>query len=263
MAAVFGEWRRRRSSCAGGLVWFLRDLWSGAGWGVVDATGSPKAAWWYLRRALAPVAVHISDEGVNGLAIHLVNDRPESLRPTLELGLFRGGEHAVGSAATTIELPAHGALELAAGELFDGFLDLAYAYRFGPPAHDLVVATLTVDGVLRGQAFHFPLGIPSASEAELGLTAEVDAQPDAGAATVVELVLRTRRFAQSVAIEIDGFLPDDSWFHLAPGGTRIVRLTPTGDARGPRGVRGWVRPLNADRATPIVTTSSASGDTGS
>ncbi len=260
MAAVFGEWRRRRSSCAGGLVWFLRDLWAGAGWGVVDATGNPKAAWWYLRRALAPLAVHLSDEGVNGLAVHLVNDRPESLRPTLELGLFRGGEHAVGSAAITTELPAHGALELAAGELFDGFLDLSYAYRFGPPAHDLVVATLTVDGEVRAQAFHFPLGIPSASEAELGLTAEVHAPPDAGAPGVLELVLRTRRFAQSVAVEVEGFLPDDSWFHLPPGGTRTVRLTPTGDARDVRGIRGWVRPLNADRATAIVTVASGPGE---
>ena len=75
MAQTFGEWRRRRSVTRGGLVWFLRDLWPGAGWGVVDALGTPKAAWHYLRRALAPVALHLSDEGGNGLAVHAVNDR--------------------------------------------------------------------------------------------------------------------------------------------------------------------------------------------
>ena len=33
MEAVFTEWRRAGSSCAGGLVWFFQDLWVGAGWG--------------------------------------------------------------------------------------------------------------------------------------------------------------------------------------------------------------------------------------
>ena len=54
MAQVFGEWRRARSTCRGGLVWFLRDLWPGAGWGVVDAAGAPKAAWYYLRARCSP-----------------------------------------------------------------------------------------------------------------------------------------------------------------------------------------------------------------
>ena len=59
MAAVFAEWRRARSACAGGLVWFLRDLWTGAGWGVVDAAGTPKSAYHYLRRALQPLGLAI------------------------------------------------------------------------------------------------------------------------------------------------------------------------------------------------------------
>ena len=50
MAAAFSEWRRERSSCRGALVWFLRDLWPGAGWGLIDAQGLPKAAYYYLKR---------------------------------------------------------------------------------------------------------------------------------------------------------------------------------------------------------------------
>ena len=79
MAAVFAEWRRRRSTCAGGLVWFLRDLWPGAGWGVLDAHGRPKAAYYYLRRALQPVAVFFTDEGLNGLSFHAVNETARCL----------------------------------------------------------------------------------------------------------------------------------------------------------------------------------------
>src|SRR5204863_4630471 len=102
MAQVFGEWRRARSTCAGGLVWFLRDLWPGAGWGVVDAAGAPKAAWFYLSRALQPVAAHLSDEGGNGLQVHLCNDRPEPLVGELELVCYRAGEIEVARAARPV-----------------------------------------------------------------------------------------------------------------------------------------------------------------
>ncbi len=69
MAACMSEWRRNDSSCCGALVWFLRDLWPGAGWGVVDALGRPKAAYHFLKRALQPIGLFAIDEGLNGLAL--------------------------------------------------------------------------------------------------------------------------------------------------------------------------------------------------
>ena len=44
--------------------------------------------------------------------------------------------------------------------LFDGFLDLSYAYRFGPPAYDVLVATLRTGGGGHelAEAFYFPRG---------------------------------------------------------------------------------------------------------
>src|SRR5439155_1302085 len=142
MAGVFGEWRTRRSTCGGGLVWFLRDLWPSAGWGVVDAGGAPKAAWYYLRRALQPVAAHISDEGGNGLTVHLGNERPTPLAGALELTLFTSGEVKVASARRDVTLAPRETVEVGAATLFENFIDLSYAYRFRPPSHDLVVATL-------------------------------------------------------------------------------------------------------------------------
>ncbi|WP_216073911.1 hypothetical protein, partial [Acinetobacter baumannii] len=57
MEAVFAEWRRPGSRCAGGLVWFLNDLAPGAGWGVIDAGGEPKSTYFALKRAFRPVHV--------------------------------------------------------------------------------------------------------------------------------------------------------------------------------------------------------------
>ena len=67
MHAVYSEWRSSFSRCAGGLVWFFKDLWPGAGWGIVDSRGFPKAAYYYLRRAWQPRQVTITDEGLDGL----------------------------------------------------------------------------------------------------------------------------------------------------------------------------------------------------
>jgi beta-mannosidase len=246
MAAVFGEWRRHGSPCRGGLVWFLRDLWSGAGWGIVDAGGHPKSAYWYVRRALAPIAAHVSDEGNNGLYVHLTNDRPAPIEGELELSLFRAGEIATGTARRAVAIEPHGSVSLPIVEAFEGFLDLSHAYRFGPPACDLVLATLRVAGAVAAQAFHFPLGLPSGRELDLGLVAEGRAQADG----TVELSLRTRRFAQSIVIEAEGFAADDAWFHLPPGGERILRLT---RVSGTAPLRGTVHALNSEITTKIAT----------
>jgi beta-mannosidase len=245
MAAVFAEWRRARSPTGGGLVWFWRDLWAGAGWGVLEANGAPKAAYHYLRRALQPTAIAITDEGVNGLALHLVHEGPAALDGEVRLALYRGGETAVGDASLAVHLAPRGVREIAAVSLLDGFVDLSYAYRFGPPTADLVVASLVVDTFEVAQAFHLPLGLGLARERDLGLTAQARRLDDGS----YELTVATRRFAQSIAIEARGYEGDDDWFHLAPGASRTTRLRAL-PAAGP--LRGVIQALNAESSTPIV-----------
>ncbi|MDB4933277.1 MAG: hypothetical protein JWP87_249 [Labilithrix sp.] len=252
MAQTFAEWRRARSTCAGGLVWFLRDLWAGPGWGVVGADGAPKAAYHYLRRALAPVAVHLSDEGGNGLHVHAYNDGATPIEGELTIDLHRG-EASVGRAKGAVMVPPRSAVELPVLSLFEGFMDLGHAYRFGPPTCDLVVATLRAAGTT-AEAFHFPVGLPS-SRGNPGLTVELTEKTD----HVVTLTVATRGFAQSIAVEADGWAPDDDFFHLAPGARRTLRLRRV-DAKAtgrlspgtPRTPRVSVLPLNAESAISVV-----------
>jgi beta-mannosidase len=222
------EWRRKRSQCGGALIWFLRDLWPGAGWGLIDASGRPKSAWYGVRRACAPVAVAMSDEGVNGAAVHVINDSPAPLAGTLELTLWRNGETNVGRGSLAIEVAPHDAVEIAAATLFESWLDLTWAYRFGPPVAQVLHATFG-----DRDAFLFPAGLPSSREPNVGLTAR---------ATGDVLEITTTRFAQSVTIEAPGYLPDDDCFHLAPGQTRRVRLRKLEE----KPLRGHVTALNSD-----------------
>ncbi len=238
MARVFGEWRRPGSSCDGGLVLALRDLRAGAGWGVIDATGLPKAPYYALRRTFAPIAVLLSDEGLNGLHAHVVNDTASVFSGTVRCELFARGERRVDDASCAIDVPARGGRTLDLGALFDGFRDISYAYRFTPPAHDVVVVTLVDEtGACVSDAIHLPLGLQRPLEADLGMTATARCVDGAWILSVT-----TRRFAQSVAIDVPGFVPSDSWFHVAPGATRDIVLAPRGGFDGRPA--GSVRALN-------------------
>jgi beta-mannosidase len=89
--ATFAEWRRQGSSCNGALVWTLQDLLPGAGWGVIDATGEPKPIWYAMRRAFRPVQVLLTDEGTNGLDVHVINESEHGLQLDLEVLCLRHG----------------------------------------------------------------------------------------------------------------------------------------------------------------------------
>jgi beta-mannosidase len=240
MARCFAEWRRADSPTRGALIWFLRDLWPGAGWGVVDANGDPKPCWYALKRALAPVALAITDEGVNGLALHVCNDPDTPLDARVEIDLYRNGEVPVGHVQTGMHVPAHAAIALPAASLFDEWLDLSHAYRFGPPLADVIHAKLFAGDALLSDAFWFPAALPSTRDADIGLTVTIE-RDEHDAPT---LRLATRRFAQSIAIDAPGFTPVDNGFHLAPGQVRDVLLHRKSTA--PRtATRGNISALNA------------------
>ena len=246
MLRTFAEWRRPGSTCRGGLVWFAQDLRPGAGWGVVDSTGQPKAPYWYLKRALAPVALLIADEGLNGLWFHGVNDTPDPLEADLRIALYRDGARVGEQARATVTIPAHGHESFHADALFGGFRDLTCAYRFGPPGHDVVAATLTDHRTcaVRAAACYVPNTMPADRVGDLGLTVRAEPTDDGFA-----LLLETERFAHAVAIEVEGWLPDDNYLHVEPGEIRRVRLKPTSGRAAPR---GRVLALNGRASVPLV-----------
>jgi len=64
-----------------------------------------------------------------------------------------------------------------------------------------------------------------------------------------DVVVKTRRFAQHVVLEADGFGADAAWFHLPPGGERTVRVQ---RRTGTGALKGTVRALNSEASPKIV-----------
>ena len=156
MADVFGEWRRSDSVSGGGIVLWLHDLEPGAGWGLLDHTGAPKPAALALAPTLQPTAVWFVDEGLNGLDVHVAHDPPGSVDLTLTVDLLRADGSVVESAEESWSMEAHGHRRWTVDAMLGRFADSSYAYRFGPPPHAAVRATLAGDGIKRDALWRVP-----------------------------------------------------------------------------------------------------------
>ncbi len=228
MCAVFGEWRRAASCCGGGLVLWLRDLVPGAGWGLVDSSGTPKRVYHALARALAPTAVWLSDEGLGGVGVHVANDGPVPLAATLRVALYAAGERQVEEVREDLRLDAHSTIGRDLEAMSGHFVDASWAYRFGPPTADLIVASLedgeTGEGPPISQSVFFPGGRPSAAEPRERLGLEASAHRD-GDDVVVDL--QGRRFLWGLCLAVPDLTAEDIGFAIEPGRRRRVRLRGT------------------------------------
>jgi beta-mannosidase len=247
MARVFGEWRSAQSPCRGGLVWFLRDLWAGAGWGVLDSRGLPKACFYYLSRAWQPQTVVLTEEGMNGLDVHVVNERDTVLEGTLELTLVRDGRAMTAQVTSPVLVQPRTTWRASADALLGRFTDISYTYRFGPPTHDVVAATLyDVQGAVRSEA----IWVRDAATSARRMAGAVLADISAGADGSVDVTVTPEGFLFAAHVHIPGLLADAAYFSLLPGRSRVVHLHPLGSV--PRAAHGELRALNLDQPIRIA-----------
>jgi beta-mannosidase len=244
MAEVFGEWRRPASPCGGGIILWSADLEPGAGWGILDSEGRPKSAYWFLKRALAKCAVWTTDEGLNGVDIHVANDGSLPLVGWLRVALYRMGEQRVQESDLAMKIPEHTTRTFGLEHILGRFADASYAYRFGAPGHDVIAVSLHMSpgDVPFAQTFRFPAGRSTERMpiSELGLAGESKAHVDG----TIELLLSSRRFAWGVRVAVPGFLPDDAYFGIEPGVKRRILLTPVRTGNTPANLS--VTAMNAE-----------------
>ena len=219
MQQTFSEWRSSHGHNRGGLVWFYKDLWPAAGWGIIDSTGIPKAAYYALKRTWNSRQLVITDEGLNGLQLHLINETSQPCAGFVEVQLLKEPNIVVARQEVSVGMEGRATRTLSADEILGGFYDVSYAYRFGPAHHDVVVATW-FDGDRRviSEAFHFiRRGIP-VLERNVVLETSAERVDE----NTCQITLQADRFLQAVHVSANGFLPDDNDFHLVPNRTKTV-----------------------------------------
>ncbi len=165
----------------------------------------------------------LTDEGLNGLHAHLLNETADSIEATVTLTFATAAGKVAAKAERALTLAPRSAVVLSSAALLGRFFDATAAYRFGPAAHDLAHLRLTcADGTFLAEAFHYPAG-RDATPREIGLSAALVEDRDG-----VGLRIATERHALGVHVVLDGEgRPSDTWFPLAPGGERRLAFTGT------------------------------------
>ncbi len=238
MSRVMNEWRSTHSRNAGALIWFFKDLWPATGWGIIDSHGIPKAAYYQLKRTWQTRQLTITDEGLDGLHLHLTNETSEPIEGFLEVQLLREPNIVTAKHEVPVTIASHSKVMRSADELIGHFTDIGYAYRFGPQAHHVVVATwFNADREVLSEAFHFTRNRdPEPQPASIQIVSEGSEQG------CYRVTLACDRFLHYVRLSAKGFLPGDNYFHLIPGRMKSITFTPLRDFRGP--LRATVEALN-------------------
>ena len=116
------------------------------------------------------------------------------------------------------------------------FVDATWAYRFGPPAQDLIVLSLERGDELLSQSFRYPSAPPVTAQplSRVGLRAHLQNDEGAGARVTVA----SDAFAYGVRVYVPGYATDDDSFGVEPGHARTIGLRPVGEP-------GWLPPSDA------------------
>ena len=169
-----------------------------------------------------------TDEGLGGVDVHIANDGPAPLLARLRVALYRDFSQLVDEAVQDVEVGAHDGLRRNVEAVLGHFVDVSWAYRFGPPAQDLISVSLeTPDGELIAQAFRFPAGRPIGPRTaeELGLEAVAERAADGS----LRLRVTAQRFLYGVRLAVPGFDIADDCFGVEPGHGRVVSLRGVAD----------------------------------
>ncbi len=233
MTYCFTFWRQRESGCSGALTLNARDLRAGAGWGLLDESGSPKLPLTVLARVWAPTAITIADEGHSGLRVDVHNDTADDIPGTLRIVAVDGRGNVVASGSEDVVLQRHSSLTRYDSELTGVFDDLSYAYRFGPPVAEAVEVTFegATGLLLRNAVLTAAPSSPSYADLQASIEDRTTDTPR------WDLTVRARNALRYVCVQVPGWKPSDNCFHLAPERPFTISLTPetANPATPPRG----------------------------
>ena len=220
MLQCFGYWRRPDSGCAGALVLTGKDTRPGAGWGLLDVDGAPKAAMVVLRRVWAPVAVIVSDAGLSGIRVDIHNDTPDPVHGELILRATDTSGRTIVDVTREITVAARHCSTWHDAELSGAFRDLSHAFRFSSPATGAVEAVLRLPG--RDLPLRDALIVkPQAAPVNSALQAVATARPDGD----WDVEISAASALRYVRVETTGREPSDNFFALPAGLPYRIRLT--------------------------------------
>jgi len=101
------NWRRDWPKSTGSLVWQYNDCWPSISWSMVDYYGRPKALYYRLRHAYAPVMLSgTTDHKLDTAELWICNDRQKTLEGRLDWRLIRLDGAVLQKGSNKVTIPA-------------------------------------------------------------------------------------------------------------------------------------------------------------
>jgi beta-mannosidase len=203
------HYRRRMPHCSGTLVWQLNDCWPGISWSLVDYYGHEKAAYYYVKRAYAPVIASFKPIP-GGYELWVTNDGLESFEDEITWGLelFAGGRVVEEKRRICIDSNSSQVVaKISRAELYPypeiGYLSV-HSGQAGFPSNRGFLAEVKD---LRRETSQFQI-----------LKQPVSSQE-------IELHLQSERFVYYVKVEclVEGTRYSDNYLDLYPGRPAIIK----------------------------------------
>jgi len=221
LARVFQYWRSKKSDCNGGLVWFNRDFWPSAGFGLIDSNNQPKPAFYQLKQVWQNIQVVIINEGLDGAKATFINETNNPFNGIIKLQLIKNNKIIIADITENITIEGKMSTDISIDKILQNFFDTGYAYRFGKPQFDLLAChLLDKNNDVISDSFLFPngLNLSKINSAEIEATAE-EIDKD-----TFKLRIISDNFLQFLRINVRGYLPDSNYFHLLPLTEKIIYL---------------------------------------
>lgn len=228
-ALKFGieHWRSRKFKTSGTLVWQLNDCWPVASWSLVDYGCRKKAAYYYVKRAFAPVVVVLSRDG-DKIGAHVVNDGLEGFSADFKMkGLTFNGK-VLGSVSRKISIPPNAAVKVMEVRLSE--LGISDSFR------EVVVAELSRGGNVVTYGI---CTLERTKYLKLPVTrASVRLERLDRNGTFFKATVFSRSFIKSAHLQVVGVDADfdDNYFDVIPGVPKVVLIKTHRKLRGKRPV---------------------------
>jgi beta-mannosidase len=208
------HWRRNMPRTMGTLYWQLNDMWPAPSWASVDWKGNWKALHYMAKRFHAPLLISGVEQAKNNTVdVHVTSDEgtARSAKVVWTVTSARGEvlERGENNIQTPVRANQHVmTLDLSRHVAERTVRDVVLWLELHSGGH--VISSNTV---LLARPKHFELANPRISTL-------IQAAPDG-----FDVIVRAERPAFYVWLELDGARFSDNFFDLAPGQTRIIRLT--------------------------------------
>ena len=205
---------RGRDNGHGGLFWMYADCWGEVGWTILDYGLRRKTAYYFVRRAFAPVRLILRPDGKNRIRLTIANDTREKRDLELEYGYipFDGKPGDL----KRVKVTAAAAARTAAAVFPRGRHD---------PLGGLWIARVRNGAGETGiePAIFRAADFRQLHTADPGMSVKRAGKLAAGRLT---LTVAAAGYAHAVRLHLpDGALPGDNHFDLLPGATRRVTIT--------------------------------------